>query len=80
MADATSKSGGPTDVAGKSEQPPTPEALIAATIKSLQTTKDIDTELLGILSEKILTMKPTATAVVDAAAAIAALASKRAQG
>ena len=55
------------------------EALIVQVIAELREASETDVALLDILSENILTITPTNTAVNDAVSAIESLATKRAQ-
>jgi hypothetical protein len=58
----------------------TPAELIVSTTVSLREGKQTDVALLDILSERILTVNPTNTAVADALTDIEELASRRAEG
>ncbi|MDO8436854.1 MAG: hypothetical protein Q7S69_01630 [Nitrosomonadaceae bacterium] len=58
---------------------PTQSELISKVTDAIREAKDTDVELLDILSEKILTMNPAATAVANAVKAIENLAVKRAE-
>lgn len=58
---------------------PTPSELISMATDTLRESEDTDVALLDILSEKILTMRPVASAVADAVKAIEDLAVKRAE-
>ena len=57
----------------------TTEQLVANTLTNLRNDDQQDAALLEILSENILKMAPTETAVSDAVKAIEALAAKRAE-
>lgn len=56
----------------------TPDAFLLAVSKTLQVSVDVDADLASILSDHLLTVTPHANAVVNAKAAIVALAVKRA--
>ncbi|ADJ29241.1 hypothetical protein Nwat_2426 [Nitrosococcus watsonii C-113] len=61
------------------EETITPEALITEFLKDMRGTEGTDVELLDILSEHILTVTPSETAVNCAASAIEVLAKERAE-
>lgn len=56
----------------------TPEAFLNNVSAGLKTSDDVDADLAAILSEHLLTVTPHANVVVNARAAILALAAKRA--
>lgn len=61
-----------------SRTPQEPSDLVAEVVSSLRAAKETDTELLEILSRRILTMTPSQSAVADALSDIQNLASMRA--
>ncbi|MBT2246924.1 hypothetical protein JQK15_25865 [Sphingobium sp. BHU LFT2] len=56
----------------------TPEAFLTGVSKALKASDDVDAELAEILSDHLLTVTPHANSIVNAKAAILALAAKRA--
>lgn len=64
--------------ASQVEQVDTPEVFLATLSETIKTSEDVDVDLVGILSDHLLTVTPHANAVANAKAAIAAIAAKRA--
>lgn len=58
---------------------PSPSEVIATSVASLKIIENTDAMLLGILSDTILTLNPSNTAVAEALKAIEALAGERAE-
>ena len=56
----------------------TPEAFLTGVSTDLKTSNDVDADLAAILSNHLLTVTPHANVIVDAKAAILALAAERA--
>ncbi len=56
----------------------TPEAFLTGVSTALKASNDVDTDLAAILSDHLLTVAPHANVIVNAKAAILALAAKRA--
>ena len=56
----------------------TPEAFLTGVCAALKTSDDVDVDLAAILSDHLLTVTPHADVIVNAKAAILALAAKRA--